>query len=75
MWRRFGPIIESGQEPVLWRDPYWGPDTPSYVTEWRFDFEDGSRVTVSFNDAGAHSDEGGVLVGTAPVAGQGYVFV
>jgi Ca2+-binding RTX toxin-like protein len=53
----------------------WDPDNPSYVTEWRFDFEDGSRVTVSFNDAGAHLDESGVLAGTAPVAGQDYVFV
>jgi Ca2+-binding RTX toxin-like protein len=54
---------------------YWDPENPSYVTEWRFDFEDGSRVTVSFNDPGAHVDDSGVLAGTAPVAGQDYDFV
>ena len=46
----------------------------AYSTEWRFEFDDGSRATVSFTDAGGHRDEGGAVVGTAPVAGQDYAF-
>jgi len=50
----------------------WAPN--AHVTEWRFEFKDGSRVSVWFDDVGAHQGAGGVLVGTAPVAGQDYAF-
>ena len=43
-------------------------------TEWHFEFRDGSHLTVSFQDQGAHNDDSGTLAGTAPVAGQTYVF-
>jgi Ca2+-binding RTX toxin-like protein len=59
-WDEYGNYYDS---PVL-----------SYSTEWRFEFKDGSRATVSFTDAAGHRDEGGAVVGTAPVVGQDYAF-
>jgi hypothetical protein len=74
------PVQATTYEYEYW-DGYWdeygnyyGDISYSYSTEWRFEFEDGSRATVSFTDANGHRDEGGAVVGTAPVSGQDYAF-
>ena len=48
--------------------------TAARGTRWVYDFQDGSRATVSFTDPNGHRDEGGAVAGTAPVAGQDYAF-
>jgi Ca2+-binding RTX toxin-like protein len=51
-----------------WDPNYYG----SYSSHWQFDFQDGSRVTVSLYDS--TYDESGMPIGTEPVAGRDYVF-